>query len=295
MRSLFIFFLACLVCTGCQSAASTESDPANQKRYDLSGKVVSIDRLQKRARIDHEEVPGFMERMTMDFPIKEDWVWNELKPGALVRAELVVDSSAKEPYWLEKISILAGADPSQQNVEEKRPEQVGKTVPNLSLTDQNGKKFTFADYRGKALAVTFIYRECPLPEYCIKMSRQFSDMANRIADEPDFKDDIRLLSISFDPERDTPEKLKQYGLGYLGKDAKDDLTVWNLAVGTDNEVRAVADFFGLQYETDAADKSQINHSLLTAVIAPDGKVTKIFSGGRWTPDDVLGELKSAVK
>ena len=103
-----------------------------------------------------------------------------------------------------------------------------------------------------------------------------------------------LLSISFDPERDTPEKLKQYGLGYLGKDPKDDLTVWNLAVGTDKEVRAVADFFGLKYETDAADKTQINHSLVTAVIAPDGEVTRVFSGGRWTPDDVLAELKRTL-
>src|SRR5688500_14787986 len=165
----------------------------------------------------------------------------------------------------------------------------------LSLPVQIGKKFTCSYYRCKALAVTFLYRECPLPEYCIIMSRLFSDMPNRIADEPDFKDKIRLLSISFDPERDSPEKLKQYGLGYLGKDAKDDLTVWNLAVGTDNEVRAVSDFFGLQYEIDAADKAKINHSLVTAVIAPDGKVMKIFSGGRWSPDELLGELKTAVR
>jgi protein SCO1 len=295
MRTLLIVLLTAMMYTGCQSTASSESDPASQKRYDLRGTIVSVDRLQKRAKIDHEDIPGFMEKMTMDFPIKEDWVWNELKPGALVRAELVVDSSAKEPYWLEKISIVAGADPNQPPVEEKQPEQVGKIVPDLSMTDQNGKKFTFANYHGKALAVTFIYRECPLPEYCIKMSRQFGDMANQIAAEPELKDKVRLLSISFDPERDTPEKLKQYGLGYLGKDAQDDLTVWNLAVGTDKEVRAVADFFGLQYETDATDKTQINHSLVTAVISPDGKVKRVFSGGRWTPDDVLAELKTTVK
>ena len=81
----------------------------------------------------------------------------------------------------------------------------------------------------------------------------------------------------------------------MGKDAKDDLTIWNLAVGTDKEVKDLADFFGLQYETDAANKTQINHSLVTAVIAPDGKVTKVFSGGRWTPDDVLAELRTAAK
>ena len=295
MFRAFLVFFAILLSLSCQSSAPTnESNPANQKRYDLRGTVVSVDKLNKRAKVDHEEIPGFMDRMTMEFPIHENWVWEDLVPGVQIRAELVVDSSAKDPYWLEKVSIVANSAPDQPPVEEKQPEQVGKPVPPLSLTNQDGKKFTFADYKGKALAITFIYRECPLPEFCIKMSSQFADMANKIASDAEAKDKIRLLSISFDPERDTPEKLKQYGLGYLGKDPADDLTVWNLAVGTDKEVRAVADFFGLKYETDAADKTQINHSLVTAVIAPDGKVTRIFSGGRWTPDDVLAELKRTL-
>lgn len=294
MRHLFLLLACALFTWGCGSAPPNESNSANQKRYDLRGTVVSVDKIQKRAKIDHEAVPGFMDAMTMDFPIHEDWVWEDLVPGVQIRAELVVDSSAKDPYWLEKISIVANSAPDQPPVEEPQPEQVGKALPDLSLTNQEGRRFTFEDYRGKALAITFIYRECPLPEYCIKMSRQFADMANQIAEDPETKDKIRLLSISFDPERDTPEKLKQYGLGYLGKDPKDDLTVWNLAVGTDKEVRAVADFFGLKYETDAADKTQINHSLVTAVIAPDGEVTRVFSGGRWTPDDVLAELKRTL-
>ena len=294
MRYLFLLVTCAFIISGCGNAPQTESNSANQKRYDLRGKVVSVDKLNKRAKIDHENIPGFMDAMTMEFPIHENWVWEDLVPGVQIRAELVVDSSAKDPYWLEKISIVANSAPDQPPVEEKQPEQVGKVVPDLSLTNQDGKKFTFKDYRGKALAITFIYRECPLPEFCIKMSRQFADMANQIAEDPEIKDKIRLLSISFDPERDTPEKLKQYGLGYLGKDPKDDLTVWNLAVGTHKEVRAVADFFGLKYETDAADKTQINHSLVTAVIAPDGEVTRVFSGGRWTPDDVLAELKRTL-
>lgn len=294
MRHLFLLLACALFTWGCGSAPPNESNSANQKRYDLRGTVVSVDKIQKRAKIDHEAIPGFMDAMTMDFPIHEDWVWEDLVPGVQIRAELVVDSSANDPYWLEKISIVANSAPDQPPVEETQPEQVGKAVPDLSLTNQEGRRFTFEDYRGKALAITFIYRECPLPEYCIKMSRQFADMANQIAEDPETKDKIRLLSISFDPERDTPEKLKQYGLGYLGKDPKDDLTVWNLAVGTDKEVRAVADFFGLKYETDAADKTQINHSLVTAVIAPDGEVTRVFSGGRWTPDDVLAELKRTL-
>jgi len=293
MRYLFILLIAVLFLSACQKTeqANTNSESPTAKRYEFRGKVVSVDKVKKTAKIEHEEIKGFMEAMTMDFTVHEDWVWNDLIPGVQVVATLVVDSSAKDPFWLEKISIVANSAPGQPPVDEKPPEQIGKTVPDISLTNQDGKRFTFADYRGKSLAVTFIYRECPLPEFCIKMSKQFSDMANRIAADPEAKDKVRLLSISFDPTRDTPEKLKQYGLGYLGKDAKDNFTVWQLAVGTDKEVRAVADFFGLKYETDANDKPQINHSLVTAVISPEGKVTKIFNGGRWTPDDILAELK----
>ncbi|MGE0655705.1 MAG: SCO family protein [Pyrinomonadaceae bacterium] len=292
MRYFLIIILALFTFSACQQQDAKQSS-TDVKRYPFKGTVVSIDRARSKARIDHEAIPGFMEAMEMDFPIHEDWVWENLAPGAEVHAELVVDMNAKEPYWLERIGIVALPQPGQAPlpVNEKFA-QIGKDVPDFSLTDQDGKKFSLKDYRGKALAITFIYRDCPLPEFCIKMSRYFSDMANQIAADPEARKKVRLLSISFDPERDTPAKLKEYGLGYLGKDAKDDFTVWQLGVGPDKDVRAIADFFGLRYEADATDKTQINHSLITAVVSPEGKVTRIFSGGNWTPEQVLGELQA---
>lgn len=294
MRYVLILIAALITFSACQKQAAKQPT-GTEKRYPMKGKVISVDKAKKKAKIDHEEIPGFMEAMTMDFPIREDWVWENLTPGAEVRAELVVDSAADEPYWLEKIGIVALPQPGQAPVPvNEKFAQIGKEVPDFSLVNQDGKKFSLKDYRGKALAITFIYRECPLPEFCIKMSRHFSDMSNQIAQDPEAKKKVRLLSISFDPERDTPEKLKQYGLGYLGKDAKDDFTVWQLAVGPEKDVRAIADFFGLRYETDAQDKTQINHSLITAVVSPEGKVTRIFTGGNWTPDQIMSELSAQI-
>ena len=126
------------------------------------------------------------------------------------------------------------------------------------------------------------------------MSKNFSDLANQLSMEPELKDKIKLLTISFDPENDTPAKLRSYGLGYLGVGAKPDFTIWQLAVGADPEVRKIADFYGLRYEVDPDDKTQINHSLRTAVITPDGKVSKIFTGSDWTPADLLRELKATL-
>ncbi len=281
---LLTFFAAC----GTQPATNTAGSTA--KRYPLKGKVVSVDKQAKKAKVDHEAIDGFMPAMEMDFPIHEDWVWDELQPGAEIRAQLVVDNSAKEPYWLEEIGIVARADPNQSPLPvNDKFAQIGNEVPDFALTNQDGKRISVNDFRGKALAITFIYARCPLPEYCIRMSTNFSDVAINVNSDPDLKEKIRLLSISFDPENDTPAKLRSYGLGYMGKGATS-LGVWQLAVGSDAEVRKIADFFGIRYEVDANDKTQINHNLRTAVIDPDGKVVKIFAGSEWAP----AELKAAL-
>lgn len=292
MRYLIILLFSALLFTACQKPKAPTAS-AEAKRYPIKGKVVSVDKAKKKASIAHEEIPGYMEAMTMNFSIKDDWVWDELSKGAEVRGELVVD---KGDYWLENIGIVAAprsdqpAPPVNENFA-----QIGKEVPNFVLINQSGRQISMNDFRGKATAVTFIYAECPLPEYCILMSKNFSDLANQLQDS-ELKDKIRLLSISFDPKRDTPEKLKQYGLGYLGKNSKaTDFEVWQLATGKDKEVREIADFFGLRYEVDQNNKTQFNHSLRTAVIAPDGKVTKVFSGNDWTNGELLRELQATLK
>jgi protein SCO1/2 len=235
-----------------------------------------------------------MDAMTMDFPIREDWVWEDLTKDAEIRADLVVD---KEGYWLEKIGIVAAPNPNQPPLPPANEKfaQIGKEVPSFNLTNQDGKKISTKDFRGKALAITFIYSRCPLPEYCILMSKNFSDIANGLQDNPELKDKIRLLSISFDPQTDTPAKLKEYGLGYFGKNAKPDFTVWQLASGSEKEVREIADFFGLRYQLNADDKTQFDHSLRTIVISPEGKVQEIISGNEWTPSDLLRELQATMK
>ncbi|HVF47079.1 MAG TPA: SCO family protein [Pyrinomonadaceae bacterium] len=280
----------------CRSVSNSNGANAVLTRYPLKGKVVSVNKAEKKAKIEHEPIEGFMPAMTMDFPIRADWVWEDLVPGVDIRAELVVDNTAKDPYWLENIGIVASPNPNQSPLPlNENFAQVGKETPDFSLVNQDGKKISLKDYRGKALAITFIYAQCPLPEYCIKMSAIFSDLALQLNADTELKDRIRLLSISFDPANDTPEKLRSYGIGYLGNGAKPDFTVWQLAVGTDTEVRRIADFFGLRYEIDPNDKTQFNHSLRTAVIAPDGKVTKIFPGNDWTAADLLRELKAVIE
>ncbi|MCA1623837.1 MAG: SCO family protein [Acidobacteria bacterium] len=292
MRYFLPILFSILLFTGCQKT-ETKTASADAKHYTLKGKVVAVDRAKKKATVAHEEIPGYMEAMTMDFPIKDDWVWDDLTRDSEIRADLVVD---KDGYWLEKIGIVAAPKPNQSALPiNENFAQIGKEVPDFTLINQDGKRISTKDFRGRATAITFIYSRCPLPEYCILMSKNFSDLANELNGNAELKDKIRLLSISFDPQTDTPAKLKEYGQGYLGKNAKPDFTVWQLASGTDKEVRAVADFFGLRYEVDEKDKTQFNHSLRTIVITPEGKVRKVFSGNDWTPNDLLRELQATIK
>jgi protein SCO1/2 len=291
MRNAILILSIAMLLSACQPAAST-SNSSTAKRYPFVGKVVSVNKAAKKATISHEDIPGYMGAMTMEFPIHEDWVWNDLTPGSEVHADLVVDNTAKDPFWLEKVGIVAAADPNQTPTPDPT---IGKQIPDFTLTNQDGKKISPKDFRGKAWAITFIYARCPLPDYCIRMSTNFSDLANSLKDNTELKDKVRLLSISFDPENDTPAKLRQYGQGYLGNQANPDFTIWQLAVGSDAEVRKVAGFFGLDYRVDENDKAVITHNLRTAVISPDGKVIKVYAGNEWTPAQLLNDLKSTIQ
>src|SRR5687768_6966438 len=111
MRECVLFLSLLLAFSACRNAQSGDPSSAGIKRYPLKGKVVSVDRAAKRATVDHEAIEGLMPAMEMPFPIHADWVWDDLAPGAEIRAELVVDNSAKEPYWLENLGIVASTLP----------------------------------------------------------------------------------------------------------------------------------------------------------------------------------------
>jgi protein SCO1/2 len=296
MKNLLLIFIAVFLLVSC-SQPPTGSEfvaTATAKRYELRGTIIAVDKEKNVATVDHQEIPGFMKAMRMDLPIGEPWVWPDLVPGADITAILVNDpANEKHAYWLENIAISAPADPNKlADIKAAEVAALGKQIPDFTLMNQDGKKITRKDFEGKPWAVTFIYAQCPLPEYCIKMSANFSDAANKIASS-DLKGQYRLLSISFDPARDNPQALRKYGLGYLGKDSKEDFSTWQLAIGEDEKVKPIADFFGLRYEVDENDKTQFVHSLRTAVMKADGTVTKVFAGSDWTAGDLLMELKKA--
>lgn len=284
MRQLFAFFLAILVF----SSASCSREPATpERRYDLSGKIVTVDRSTHELTIQHEDIPGLMKGMTMPFRVNDAWVFDAAHAGDSVTATLVI---AGDSSHLENVVVTQnpGTAPEQPGI---RLPQVGDTVPNVTFINQDGKKVRMSQLHGKAVLLTFIYTRCPLPDYCIRMSNNFGTIAKQLKQQPDLYDKTELLSISFDPEYDTPKVLREYGDNYAGVvDPK--FTHWQFVTAPPDEVKKAADFFGLSYIPNGG---QLVHSLRTTVVGPDGKIVHLFNGNEWKPDDAVNALRDSLR
>ena|SRR5215510_5556767 len=265
-------------------SAGPPSASASAKRYELKGKVVSTDRSSRKVTIDHEAIPEYMDKMTMPFNLTEtdDWLFEALKPGAQIQATLIVDG---DKSWLESPIVTTIADPNLARSEETGIEPAaGTETPDFKLTNQDGKNISLKQYNGRALILTFIYTRCPLPDYCPLMSQNFVQLKQELQKNPALKDKTHLLSISFDHENDKPKVLREYGARYTNT-----FTQWEFASGSETEIKEVAKFFGLNFW---GENDQIIHGLRTAIIAPDGKVYKVYRGNDWKPEQLLKDLES---
>jgi protein SCO1/2 len=261
----------------------------NEKRYDLKGKVVMVEKEKGLVTISHETVEGLMPAMTMPFTVPNQADLNFLAPNDQVTATLVIDGSRS---WLENVfatrtsvdsSGASGAPPPT----EAKP---GDEVPNFTLVNQDGKQIRLHNYRGKALLLTFIYTRCPLPEYCTLMSNNFAQIDRQLQQDPQVYARTHLLSISIDPQYDTPKVLRSYGAAHTERYENETFAHWEFASG--QQVKDMAQFFGLMY---VAEQDQIIHGLKTVIIKPDGKVAKVYTGNGWKPEEVVNELKGVIE
>ncbi len=198
---------------------------------------------------------------------------------------------ASDRAWLEGIVISEEAKPESNPLAsaESARTPMGQVVPDFGLINQDGKRIHLHQYRGKALLLTFIYTRCPLPDYCPLMSKNFAQILEEVRSDPKLTDSTHLLSISIDPEYDKPAVLRAYGLDCAGKSHPFDH--WEFASGTPEQVRKVAEFFGLKYWTEGG---QIVHALVTALIDPDGKVIQLYPGNDWQPAQVASDLRNLL-
>ena len=161
-------------------------------------------------------------------------------------------------------------------------------MPNGSFRDQDGKKRNFSDFKGSLVAMTFIYTRCPLPTFCPLMDRHFAALQKALKSDPALKG-VHLVTVSFDPVTDTPAVLKAHA-----KKLDADFNRWTFLTGDRDDVDQFASRFGVSVSRAMNDQRDITHNLRTAIVDADGKLTKVYTGNEWSPDELLADLKAAA-
>jgi protein SCO1/2 len=279
-RALIGLFLTALSLVGCHR--SEISDP-NARYYNVRGLIRGVAPSGDTLDIEHEDIPGFMPSMTMPFTVRNHADVAGLKVGDAIAFRMVVTDKA---LFLDRVTKIEANDvhlpartpaPSPAVSRNSRLKE-GDPLPAFSLTDQDGKAITNETFRGEPVVITFIFTRCPVPNFCPRMSNNFVELQNAIQ----AGEKARLLSITLDPQYDTPAVLKQYAESHRA-----DSAIWTFATG---HVDALLSAFSVFRQEEGGT---ISHGLATALVSPDGRILKIWRGNAWTPQEVIEALRSA--
>jgi len=258
------------------------------REYELRGQILAVDVARREITIKHEDIKGFMPGMTMPFKVRDAALLEGRAPGDLVRATLVVEDSQGYLKTIDRTghAPLAELPPARPRVDALNP---GDEIPDVALVDETGATRRMSEWRGRTLAVTFIYTRCPLPDFCPLMDRQFAAVQQVIIDDAGLRGRVQLLSISFDPAYDTPDVLATHA-----KKVGADPATWSYLTGSQTDVESFAARFGVSIMREGADPANVVHNLRTAVVDANGRLVKVINGMQWEPAELVLEMRSAV-
>ena len=269
------------------AAAACGGSPPSQKTYPVQGQVLEVSPDHQQATVNAEEIKGFMAAMAMPYKVKDPQLLNGIAPGDLINATLVVDSDGAYFSAVKKVGEAPLVKPATATPSTVAPElRPGEAVPDAEFVDQNGTKQAFSAFKGRPLAITFIYTKCPLPDFCPLMDRNFAAVQQTLKTEPALKQ-AHLVSISFDPATDTPAVLKKHAAQLKADPAR-----WTFLTGDRAQIDTFASRFGMAIARAPTDPSNITHNLRTAIVDADGKLVKVYTGNDWKPNQVIADLKA---
>jgi protein SCO1/2 len=263
----------------------------NQQTFQVKGVVREVIRDRKKVKIAHEEIPGYMPAMTMLLDVKDAMELTGLNPGDAISFRMIVTD---DDGWIDQITRLnsgsnapPAAVPEFRQVREVTPLQVGDMMPDYPFTNQFGQLLRLSELKGQAVAMTFIFTRCPFPTFCPRMNDNFQAVHNKLKAMASGPTNWHLLTISFDPEFDTPATLKSFSRRF-----KHDTNHWSFVTGDLEEITAITEQCGVKFWKEGGS---INHNLRTAVIDAQGRVQWIKPENEWKPDELVDELRKAAE
>jgi protein SCO1/2 len=292
MKQRLLFFAILLALTGCNPDSPAPPAPAavNPQTYTVRGIVQAVSPDQRKATVKHDAIPGYMGAMTMEFPARDTNVLGGVAVGDEITFTLAVTETND---WIEnvqkvgkaRVSSLSG--PPGWHVAD--PElNVGDPLPDFGFTDENGQAVRLSDFRGRAVAFTFFFTSCPLPDFCPRMNRNFAEVRKILSTATNAPANWQLLSISFDSDFDTPQMLSGYSKYYRG----DDTNRWLFVVASTNTLAGLAPKVDLSFWREGGS---ISHNLRTVVLDPTGKIAAQLDSNDWTPDQLAKAIIEAAR
>ena len=272
---------------GLVALGGTESGEPAARTFPARGVILEIKRDTGQLVIQHEAIAGYMDAMTMPFKVKDLAPLSELKRGDQVTFRLHVTTDESWVDSVQKIGVVSlpenktNAQPAETSVQ--RPD---KSLLYYKFTNELGQAVSINDFRGQALAITFFYTRCPLPEYCPRLSMNFKQASQKLATMTNAPTNWHFISVSFDPQADTPQILKSYGQRY-----EYDPAHWSFFTGPQDKIAALASGSGIKYELDAGT---INHNFRTLIIDPEGHLQMVFPVSGDLSDQIVTEILKAT-
>lgn len=259
------------------------------KRFPIKGEIVRADRERKVLLVTHEEIPGYMPSMTMEFKASAGDLMNA-KPDQRIRATMVEYKGefSLEKIWPDDAVTVRALDASAKALAQDTAtrgkgvyREVGESAPEFTLLDQEGRTVTASRFRGKKVMMNFIFTRCPVATMCPASTMKMSAL-QRAAKEAGVKG-VEFVSVSLDPEYDTPGVLKDYA------DARGlDLSNWSFLTGPDAAMRQLFAQMGIIREFEGGT---IKHNLATLLIDENGRIIHRVDGSQWDTQEFLPKMK----
>ncbi len=237
--------------------------------------------------IRHEAISNYMDAMTMPFKVKVPGMLAGLKRGDQVSFQLNV---AADESWISDI-VKTGEVPLGPEISREpsaAPPAAGSKISLLDykLTNELGQAVSLNDFRGQAIAITFFYTRCPLPDYCPRLSRNFQEASQKLEQMTNLPPNWHFISISFDPQFDTPAVLRNYGESYHYDPAH-----WSFLTGPADKIAELAHAAGVEY---TAENGTINHNFRTLIVDPRSHLQTVFPVSGDLSDQIVSEMIKAL-